>query len=350
MSAVNSLNESTQVHAYPPWLKAAIRAGQAFHLRDGERGLSNALNIAWLAALVCMIYGCLAAASRIASAPVTLLASAGVGLGYFALFILVVHEASHGLFIALAGKRRTIVCNRAFGWMVCVPFAVHYFRHWERGHLTHHLYPLESCDPQQYNALSGVALGRRLLYLMVPGSIVMQRHGARARRKEHASSSGALLAAAGLFWLASGWWVYLEMGGHALFAWLYGVQITGMLNQIKGALEHGGEVGREPNPYMRSRSNEFPLRHLLMPFNITLHFEHHLNFQVPWHRLQRYRRALREILPSAVQHDLMTSTPLLQLAGRGGGLSTAAREAFDHSSAIAATPTGPLGARGMRQS
>lgn len=57
------------------------------------------------------------------------LAAAGFGWSYFMLFILVVHEASHKMFILLKNLRQAQVWNRFFGWIVCIPFGIEYIEY-----------------------------------------------------------------------------------------------------------------------------------------------------------------------------------------------------------------------------
>ena len=120
-----------------------------------------------------------------------------------------------------------------------------------------------------------------------------------------------------------------------LMGWLYGwpiplalflgIHVLSGLNHVKGSLEHGGEIAREANPFLRSRTTLFLGRRLLMPFNISLHFEHHLNFSVPWYDLPRYHRALAKIVPPEIWAEMVNDQPLEQLTGKLGGLSDRAR-------------------------
>ena len=40
---------------------------------------------------------------------------------------------------------------------------------------------------------------------------------------------------------------------------------------------------------------------LCSPFFINYHFEHHLNFNVPWYRLPEYHRAILNIVPEELR-------------------------------------------------
>ena len=74
-------------------------------------------------------------------------------------------------------------------------------------------------------------------------------------------------------------------------------------------------------PLLRSRTSLFPLRRVLMPFNISMHFEHHLNPGVPWYELPRYHAALRGIIPRPLQPAIFNTQLREQLAGRLGRIA-----------------------------
>ncbi len=97
---------------------------------------------------------------------------------------------------------------------------------------------------------------------------------------------------------------------------VFGFGVLGALNQIKGSLEHGGAIGFERNRNLRSRTSLFPLRQLLMPFNISLHFEHHLNYCVPWYDLGRYHRILFEGTPEPLRAYIYNTRVFEQLMDR----------------------------------
>lgn len=41
-----------------------------------------------------------------------------------------------------------------------------------------------------------------------------------------------------------------------------------------------------------------------MPLNISLHFEHHLNYCVPWYDLMKYHQQLQVIVPDEFYTDV----------------------------------------------
>ena len=102
-----------------------------------------------------------------------------------------------------------------------------------------------------------------------------------------------------------------------------GIHVIVALNHIKGALEHGGALGDHPNPFLRSRTTFFAGRWLVMPLNITLHFEHHLNYRVPWYSLPSYHQELIHIVPAELADSVWNHRPLSQLSGALGPISAA---------------------------
>ncbi|MEC9398025.1 MAG: fatty acid desaturase, partial [Myxococcota bacterium] len=96
---------------------------------------------------------------------------------------------------------------------------------------------------------------------------------------------------------------------------LMAMQILSALNEIKGALEHGGEVAFHPEPLLRSRTSLFPGRNLIMPLNISMHFEHHLNHTVPWYDLMNYHRAIYPLVPEELRSNIFNHDILTQLRG-----------------------------------
>jgi fatty acid desaturase len=83
-----------------------------------------------------------------------------------------------------------------------------------------------------------------------------------------------------------------------------GIQVNAVLNLVKIAMEHGGKMGQHANAFLRSSSSIFPLRFLVMPFNISLHFEHHCNDAVPWYRLMAYHRELELQVPTELRSKI----------------------------------------------
>jgi fatty acid desaturase len=243
------------------------------------------------------------------------LASAALGWVYFGLLVLVVHEASHNMFILSRDRTRRLSWNRRFGWLCCVPFGLNYEKHWQVGHITHHRHPMEDNDPQRYNTKTGVAFWTLFFgLLLVPGFALVERFFSKTNRKRGVSSGNMLLWFAA-FWVCTGAALWNLCSPWAVLAALWGLQVLSALNQLKGALEHGGKIGHAADPLRRSRTTLMPLRFVVMPFNISLHFAHHLNYGVPWYLLGRYHRDLSRAIPAEENAYFVNRRVLAQLNG-----------------------------------
>ena len=305
-----------------------MAAGKRYHYGRKPPLAHDVLNLGLFAAMVAAIIGIAALGPHVPTWIYVLLAPIPLGILYFGCFVLVVHEASHDMFVVFRDRARQRRWNRAFGWMVAVVFATHYGKHWEQGHREHHVRPLEPADPQQHNLLVGRALFVRVLCnLFVPGFLFLERTIFRTRRAggKSTSSKGVIVLFIAI-WVTILTSTTIAVGWSSALALFLGIHVLSALNQIKGALEHGGVIGKERDPFLRSRTTLFPLRSVLLPFHITLHFEHHLNFQVPWYDLPRYHRDLSRIVPPEVWRDVINRDVLAQLSGRLGGLSEPARQ------------------------
>jgi fatty acid desaturase len=303
------------------WLKRALRAGRPHQFQAQSPALHNLLNLGVLAFLGAAFAGTIALATRLPAPVYVPLGALVAGTLYYPLFGVVVHEASHDMFFLAADARRRRALNRAVGWLFTLPFGVHYVRHWEEGHHVHHLRAAEDDDPQRFNCETGAALVRVLLPLvLVPGYAAVHRLGRRRPTGAGGSSPWTLVALVA-FWASLCAVTVPTIGWAAPAALFWGLGVLSAWNQIKGALEHGGDIAREANPLLRSRSSLFPLRSLFPFFWVTTyHFEHHLNYSVPWYALPRYHRDIVDLAPEAWRDELWNRDLLAQLAGRKGGL------------------------------
>ncbi|MEZ5293662.1 MAG: fatty acid desaturase [Vicinamibacterales bacterium] len=301
------------------WLTRAARAGMRYHYRHKTPWRHNAINLGAVALVALGIAGLVALGRVVETWTYVPLAGAGFGLLYYTLLAIPVHEGSHGMMILAADAGRRKRWNTALGWACALPFGVHYQRHWAEGHVTHHVHPIEDDDPQAYNRETGRPLALVLaLLLLVPGAALVHRFTVR-RQTGYGGSSLPVFAAFVGIWTAvlttavatSGWMLALALA--------YGLQVLAALNQLKGALEHGGDIAFDPDRLLRSRSSIVPLRALLPMFNVTIyHFEHHLNYSVPWYDLPRYHRDVRALVPADLQPEIFNTDLLAQLAGHKG--------------------------------
>lgn len=311
------------------WIYDAAAAGQKYHFRTKTPLRHNAINAVSLLTILGSIAGTISVANAVTPWLYVPIAAAMFGLLYFGLFILVVHEASHGMLWLSADKARTKRWNARSGWFIATIFGVHYEKHWEVGHLEHHVRPLEPSDPQRFSIPIQRDLWSKVLkILLIPGFLFYDRTVGRAQTKSgKSSSSKPTIIAFVVTWVGILTAASLLSGAPLALAMLGGIHVLGIWNLVKGGLEHGGAIGKEADTFFRSRTTMFLGRRILMPFNITLHFEHHLNFTVPWYDLVRYQADLQSIVPEVVLAEVVNSRPLAQLSGALGGLSPQARQA-----------------------
>jgi fatty acid desaturase len=133
----------------PRWILDGIAAGNRYHFRRKDPLRHNAINLSALSILLAAVGAVIGAGARVHPAIYVPLAGLALGVLFFGLIVLVVHEASHEMFVIARTPGRARRANRLFGWLVSVPFSINYARHWEEGHLIHHRSPLTPDDPQQ---------------------------------------------------------------------------------------------------------------------------------------------------------------------------------------------------------
>jgi len=310
MASTPSLND---------WLTAAARAGQRYHYRHKTPWRHNVIGLAALALAVLAAAGLVALVVSLDHWTVVPVAGVGFGFCYYTLLGIPVHEASHGMMFLAHDSGRRRRWNTAIGWACALPFGIHYRRHWAEGHVTHHIHPLEDDDPQAFNRLTGGPLARVLaLLLLVPGAALVHRFTVR-RPTGYGGSSTGVLAAFVAIWVVGLTAAATLYGAKVALALAYGLQVLAALNQVKGALEHGGAIAFDPDRLLRSRSSIVALRALLPMFYVTIyHFEHHLNYAVPWYDLPRYHRDIRELVPAALRPSIFNADLYAQLAGHKG--------------------------------
>ncbi|MBK9259524.1 MAG: fatty acid desaturase [Polyangiaceae bacterium] len=295
------------------WIDQGIRLGNRFHYRKKNPWRHNALNLSIFSAMLAGIGTTIAAGRHVQHWLYVPIAAAVLGIMFFAMIILVVHEASHDMFVISYDRDRARRWNRRFGWLVSIPFGINYRRHWEEGHHTHHIHPLEPDDPQTANLWTGRRLVREIvLMLVVPGYVLLWNPSRKYKTERWVGPVNVV------FWSSLLAALCMHDAWMSAVAIVFGFGVLGALNQIKGSLEHGGPVGFESNRNLRSRTSLFALRHLLMPFNISLHFEHHLNYCVPWYDLGRYHHSLVEATPEPLRAYIYNTRIIDQLMGRVG--------------------------------
>lgn len=300
------LEKRASLRSQPEWIQQGIKLGHAFHYRHKRSVIHNSLNISLSISILIFIGGLFYLGRILPPLLFIPLGSVGFGLSFFMLFILIVHEASHNMFVILKNPKQAQVWNRFFGWAVCIPFGIEYVKHWEIGHKIHHFHPVEDRDPQ--NCPETIKTGSQLFkylakVLLVPGYAILRAEYSCPAEKEYGKNWWLTLGSA-FVWILSISWVTIYWSWAVAVAAILAIQILVVLNTLKISMEHGGEIGRRDNSLLRSCSSFFPLRSIFMPFNISLHFEHHLNYCIPWYDLMNYHRQLAKIVPPEVYSDV----------------------------------------------
>jgi len=296
------------------WLRDAAVAGNTFHFRTRSPLPHNLLNLGSLLGVAMAYVGIGALATALPWFVYVPLATVLQGALVFSLFILVIHECSHAMFLLGGDPDRNKRLNHFIGDVVAALVFTNYRQHWEKGHTAHHLHPTEpDIDPQNPDPLDGARLGRKLLFLaLIPGyAFVANPSGKYAIQPLRLGSALAFWVAVTLgVGFAFGW----PAGAAAVMAW----NVVAALNLLKIAQEHGSALRHEPDPWLRSRTYFYPLWHLFSPFFINYHFEHHLNFSVPWYLLPAYHRACLQLMPEELRPYLLTRGAGEYLAQAGG--------------------------------
>lgn len=300
------LEKRISLRSQPQWIQQGIKLGNSFHYRQKRNLIHNSLNLVTLVSILVFIGVLFYLGTFLAPWFYIPLAAVGCGLSYFMLFILVVHEAAHNMFILLKNLKQAQAWNRFFGWLVCLPFGIEYIKHWEIGHQIHHFNPVEDHDPQ--NCPVTIYTGNKLFkylakVLFIPGYAILRIDYSCPAEKEYGSNYWLTIGSV-LVWTLSISLETIALSWQVAAAAFLGIQILVIFNTIKITIEHGGAIGQRENCLLRACSSFFPLRNVLMPFNISLHFEHHLNYCVPWYDLINYHRQLREIVPPEFQADI----------------------------------------------
>lgn len=282
------------------WTKQAISAGNDFHAVKQVPWKHNALNVSALL-LVCLLFaGVMGLGAVLPTWLYIPLGALLMGCLVFSLFVLVVHECSHGMFLLLEDKKQVRKLNNVVGTLFGDILFTDYMSHWAREHTVHHLKPMEAEDRQDGLRLSGKHWWKMVAFLMLPGAPLVinpsRQYGFDLRR----TLTGMIF------------WCSLAVIGATMIHWqvavavLFSFNVTGCCNINKIAQEHGSNLIRVVDPCLRSRTYFYGLRLLTSPFNINYHFEHHANFNVPWYLLPRYHRRVMELMPADMKPYFLT--------------------------------------------
>lgn len=297
------------------WLKEAAAAGNRYHWRTRSGWPHNALNLAGLLGIVGGFVGVAALATVLPWYLYVPLGAVGFGCLLFSIFILVIHECSHAMLFVGKNHERVRRLNHSIGDVAAALVFTNYRLHWEKGHTAHHLHPTEpDIDPQNPDPEDGARLYRKYVRLaFIPGyALVANPSG---KYKFNPVRFGASLG----FWGAVGTAFWMFFGWPATAALVMGWNVVAALNLTKIAQEHGSALRHEPDPWLRSRTYFYPLWPIFSPFFINYHFEHHLNFSVPWYLLPAYHKEILRLMPEDLKPYLLTRGAgeyWAQIAGR----------------------------------
>jgi fatty acid desaturase len=275
----------------PQWALKCAKAGGEFHIRRQSSMRHNLINILAAVALWGCVITLLFVSPYISPFIAVPFIGAFVGCCFFGHFILIIHECSHNMYLLGKNTAETKKLNQKVGTIASIPFFTAYIKHWENGHLTHHLRPCETDDPQNPDPLDGTRLLKTLACIWF---IPFGFQGFNPSNQYQGRFSRMLLGAC--FWVPIG--VLLYQISWVPLAILYvAFCTTTSLNLLKIAQEHGSGLANESDPLLRSRTYFYPLQSLFSPFCINYHFEHHANFNVPWYLLPMYHKQIQQFVP-----------------------------------------------------
>ena len=283
--------------------------------------LHNALNLGALCFLI-GIFIFLAILSP-STNPFTFALLAGMVFSFifYSLFIIVVHEAAHNMFVFARDPKTQVFWNKVFGWAVCIPFFVNFKMNWEKGHIQHHRQPMGPTDTEVCDPIVGKDLFIRCLkFLFIPGYTIfwaaLRGKGPNfncAGEEENFSNNWWVVTAGSVFWgmviaaIIVSYHVYFNSYLRPIipgfFAMMVGLNILAVLMLIRQGLEHGDRI-EESNRLLRSRTTCSALFYFLIPWGIGYHFEHHLLPTIPWYQLRSAHQAIRKVVPEKQSKEI----------------------------------------------
>jgi fatty acid desaturase len=298
------------------WKKEIRLKGQKYSIQNSNMLIHNILNLSVFIILIYSLYYFSNLASSLNVLDILYSCLAFTFL-FFSLFVIVVHEASHNMFLIHSNKKIQKFLNRLFAYPVAAISFQDYKLSWELGHVKHHKEPLESHDPQ--NCPKFCLQGKDLLYaiiqvLFIPGKAA-QFQSSCILKKNHYDKGMALGVCA---------WIIIGIANYSFFnIWitliqLVAINLTMVINLLKVSMEHSGSSLDESDFDLRSMSSFFIGRHLFLPFNISLHFEHHLVMNIPWYNLKRFHKEAKILVPRELSHKVYnfnTSEVLKKITG-----------------------------------
>ena len=297
----------------PTWLKKTIAAGNEFHFVKQTPWKHNLINIS-STVLVFALFGGVMMLGNILTPWVYIpLATVLMGCLVFSLFVLVIHECSHCMFMLKRDREASKRLNHQIGTVFGNILFTNYMEHWAKEHTVHHLRPMEDVDKQDKLRFSGQTWLKMVGLMLIPGASLFinpsRQYGFSFVRFFIGLSFFGGLAALGA--------IYIHWQVAVAVLWCF--NMTAVCNMHKIAHEHGSNLIEIADPYLRSRTYFYPWRWIMSPFCINYHFEHHANFNVPWYRLKAYHRRVLELMPQELQPYYLTQglkQSIDQIAGR----------------------------------
>lgn len=276
-------------------LKKLLRWSRSIEVSKTPVFIHNFINLGLLTVLLAIFY--LTCWVSEISVVALIISPLLFGLLFFSFFILVVHEGSHLMFVVTKNIKLKRLLNRIFSYPIAALSFQDYVEDWEKGHIEHHRNPVFGGDrpdpqncPEFIHDQSGLKREIKKI-LLVAGYAFFKQNSCVSMDKKFITKRVLLGIAA---------WSSLLLFNSIFFSWwliipqLISANVTMILNLIKVSMEHGGVNQNQDNPSLRSRSSVFFGDKIIMPLNIALHFEHHLNMHVPWYRLPTFYQFTKE--------------------------------------------------------
>ena len=270
-------------------LKKLLRESRALEISKMNKIVHNFINLTMLVGLSSLF---IVVSHLCIKLPIILILSPlFYGIIFFSYFILIVHEGSHLMFLVTKNTKTKRFLNRLFSYPIAALSFQDYIEDWEMGHLEHHRNPVlgeKRPDPQNcaefiherkdlYKEIFKILTKPGYAFFKQNSCVKMDKRFLKKRLLLGTLAWGSLLLLDILFFE---WWIIIPQ--------VFSANITMILNLVKVSMEHGGDRRYQKEIFLRSKSSRFFGDIILMPMNIALHFEHHLNMHVPWYRLSKF--------------------------------------------------------------
>ena len=154
----------------PTWLKKTIAAGNEFHFVKQTPWKHNLINIS-STLLVFGLFGGLMMLGGVLEPWLYIpLATVLMGCLLFSLFVLVIHECSHCMFLLKRDREASKQLNHRVGTIFGNILFTNFMEHWAKEHTVHHLRPMEDVDKQDQLRFSGQTWLKMVGMMLIPGA------------------------------------------------------------------------------------------------------------------------------------------------------------------------------------